>query len=144
MFEKIRARGVGGMAEPLKSAAPLSVPRRVKAMCFNKAVNTCCNYLRGGQPSHRLQYSLALLEPCWGYFSLLGASWGNFLHLLRLMSLLVGFLASWAAPELILEGPGRARGGFWSLKTSICQCFCACTHLARAHAPTLTKHWQGR
>ena len=27
--------GVGGMAEPLKSAAPLSVPRRVKTICFN-------------------------------------------------------------------------------------------------------------
>ena len=29
------AVGVGGMAEPFKSAAPLSVPRRVRTICFN-------------------------------------------------------------------------------------------------------------
>ena len=29
------SQGVGGMAEPFKSAAPLSVLRRVKPMCFN-------------------------------------------------------------------------------------------------------------
>ena len=52
------------------------------------------------------------MEPCWGYFSLLGASWGNFPHLLRLMSLLAGFCASWGALARFWRLPRGSGEGF--------------------------------
>ncbi len=39
--------------------------------------------------------------------------------LLRLLRLVVGFWTSWRAPGSILSGPGRLRGGFWSVRTPI-------------------------
>ena len=56
--------------------------------------------------------------------------------LLRLLSLLVGFCASWGAPGSILEGSGTLRGGFWRLRGSILAGFGMLLH-----APALA--WRG-
>ena len=51
------SQGVGGMAEPFKSAAPLSVLRRVKSMCFNILESNIPDLttLGGTAPDHLLK-----------------------------------------------------------------------------------------
>ena len=44
-FARTSVRGVGGMRGALKSAAPLSVPRRVKTICFIYGIKCCSNML---------------------------------------------------------------------------------------------------
>ena len=61
-----------------KSAAPLSVPRRVRPMCFIYSIKYFALTTRGVRGTLTSQFSCFLarfLGPCWLYFSLLGASW---------------------------------------------------------------------
>ena len=126
-----------GNASSKKSAAPLSVPRRVKPICFNKALNTCFNYLRGGQPSRRPNF----VRPCWSHvgtifrsWALLGRCWRL---LLRLLSLLAGCSVSWCAPGAIFENFGHSEAGFGSPMALFFEVFtrtgaCTARHALRA------------
>ena len=131
MFEKIRARGVGGMAEPLKSAAPLSVPRRVRSICFNKALNTCCNYLRGAPRTPPTQRELGPVGAMLALFFDLGAFLGEFSALAAFDVTPGWFLCVLGRSCSILEGSERVRRGFWMPQGLIFRRFCPRTHAMR-------------
>ena len=108
--------------------------------------NTCRNYLRGAQPSHRPK----IPRPSWSHVGATFRSWallGRVVRfLLRLLSLLAAFCASWSTPGLILEGSRRVRGGFWSVRAPSFRGFCARARLQCPHALNVTKpqfYWIG-
>ena len=76
--KKCENRGFGLPKTLPKSAAPLSVPRRVRPMCFIYSFKYFALTTRGVRGTLTSQFSCFLarfLGPCWLYFSLLGASW---------------------------------------------------------------------
>ena len=68
---------------------------------------------------------LAMLEPCWRYFSLLGPLGSIWRILLRFLSLWAGFCGSWTAPGSILEGFRRVWERFWKSQGLIFRVFFA-------------------
>ena len=77
-----------------------------------------------------------MLEPCWHYFSLLGASWTHFAAPGCVLSDVSAFFASWSALGSIFEGFGMLRGGFWRFQSLILKGF-----WMLLHAPALA--WLG-
>ena len=105
--------GVGGMAELFKSAAPLSVPRRVKPICFIYCIKCCYNMLKGGPA---IPPTLKLVRPVGAMlalYSLLGASWASSAFLAAF------FLACWCFLRLVgrsgidFEGRGGSKTSVW-------------------------------
>ena len=125
-----------GRPRPPKSAAPLSVPRRVKTICFNKDVNTCCNMLYRGGPARpkdqRSSQTASHVGPMLAPFFALGRFLGAFcasccvccrfwLVFMRLGALLLDFGKFRKGPGRVLEAP----------KPYFARLFCPRTHAMR-------------
>ena len=111
-----RPQGSAACAERIKSAAPLSVPRRVKPSAhalISLLKNVCFNIpLGGASRATELKFVRPCKTPIFTLARLLGHLGCILCFLLRFLSLLAGFGASWGAPDSILEGSGKLRGGF--------------------------------
>ena len=110
-----------GGPDPQNPQHCVAVPRRVKPMCFNKDVNTCCNMLyRGGparpkdQRSQNLSFHVGpMLAPFFALGRFLGAFCASccvccrfWLVFMRLGALLLDFGKFRKGPGRVLEAPG--------------------------------------
>ena len=133
----------------MESAAPISVPRRVKAICFNILDLIDLSTYRGG-PGNQTSSIPPLFGPFIGtmlapFFALgrfLGAFCTSCCVCARSWSVFVPLKALRARSGAHRARFSRGFGRFWRAKTSIFQGFRVQTKQHCANALTLTKHWQ--